>query len=349
MNTKRIVQKIVFITLTLAACSGLIVLLVAAIGKRNHEHCKDYIISIKTAENNFFIGEKDVLKILSGATNSKIKGEPIAGFNLRKLELLLKDNGWIQNANLYFDNRDVLHISILEKEPVARIFTTAGKSFYIDSSAKQMPLSDKMSARVPVFTNFPDKKFLNEKDSALLNDVRKTAMFILNDPFWMSQTEQIDITKERTFEMVPAVGNHIVKLGNGEGIDKKFHRLFVFYQQVMSKVGFDKYNVIDVQYDGQVIGSREKTSKVDSIQLKLNVEKLLREAKQIQQDSIAVMPVIEKENIPLEQQAAPQTSVVTRQINSGPVKTNKNAKPKLIMKTRENKKPKAVMQKRNDR
>ncbi len=59
----------------------------------------------------------------------------------------------------------------------------------------------------------------------------------MNDPFWMAQVAQIDITAERTFEMTPVVGNHLVKLGNGEDMDKKFHRLMVFYKQVLSKTG----------------------------------------------------------------------------------------------------------------
>jgi hypothetical protein len=89
VNTKRIVTKIIFVTLTLAACTGLLVLLVAAIGKKSKEHCKDYVIKIKAAQNNFsagccaFIGEKDVLKLITAATDGRIKGEPVTDFNLR--------------------------------------------------------------------------------------------------------------------------------------------------------------------------------------------------------------------------------------------------------------------------
>ena len=79
---------------------------------------------------------------------------------------------------------------------------------------------------------------MNEKDSLLLNDVTSAARFIHNDPFWLAQVEQIDITADRNFEMTPTIGNHTVKLGNGEDIDKKFHRLFIFYKEVMSKTGF---------------------------------------------------------------------------------------------------------------
>ena len=266
----------------LSLCTGLLVLLVAAIGKKKRQHCNDFIVSIKGAENNLFIDQKDVTKVLETAMNGSVKGQPISNFNLRKLEQTLKDNTWVRDAELYFDNRDVLHVSVHEREPIARVFTTAGRSFYIDSGARRMPLSDKMSARVPVFSGFPEKKVLTKRDSVMLNDMKKTAWFILNDPFWMSQAEQIDIVSCGLncwqFEMVPTVGNHIVRLGTGDDIEKKFHRLFVFYDQVLKKTGFDRYNTIDVQFSGQVIGSNEKPAKVDSVQLKLNIEKLLREA-----------------------------------------------------------------------
>ncbi|HMG68224.1 MAG TPA: hypothetical protein VK588_11080 [Chitinophagaceae bacterium] len=361
MNTKLVLKKIVFVALTLAACSGLVVLLVAAIGKRNHELCRNYTIAIKGAQKNLFIDENDIKKVLDADINGKIKDEPIADFNLRKLEQVLKGFPWVKNANLYFDNTDVLHISIQENEPIARIFTTTGKSFYIDNEGVKMPLSEKMSARVPVFTNFPDKKFLDAKDSMLLNDVRKTAEFILNDSFWMAQTEQVDITQDRNFEMVSTVGNHIVKFGNADDIDKKFHRLLIFYQQVLSKTGFGKYNILDVEYAGQVIGSRTKTSKVDSLQLKKNVEKLLQDARKMQRDTVAAFPpedpkaTNEKEIIRPVQQGPVKSTVVKSQDNSNalPVTQAKNlntsatVKPKMIEKKAEEKKPKAIMPEKN--
>ena len=323
MTTKQIIRKIIFLALTLTACSGLVVLLVAAIGRRNHELCRDYVITLQGAQKNLFINEKDIKNLLNAGLNGKIKGEPITDFNLRKLEQLLKGNAWVKNANLYFDNREVLHISVEQKEPVARIFTTTGKSFYIDNEGEKMPLSDMMSARVPVFTNFPDKKVLSPKDSILLNDIRGTASFILNDSFWMAQTEQIDIAEDRSFEMIPTIGHHVVKLGKGADIDKKFRRLLIFYQQVLSKTSFDKYNIVDVQYTGQVIGSKTRMSKVDSMQLKKNIEKLLQEARKMQTDTIAFIP-------------APGNDVSAEH----------TAKPKTIEDKAEEK-PKAVMPEKN--
>jgi cell division protein FtsQ len=365
MNAKTTIRKILFIAIWVCIGGGMLTLLLAAISKKNKGQCKDYSIVIKGVRNNFFIDKKDVEQMLMKAVKSEIKGQPVSSFNLHEMEQMLEHHTWISDAELYFDNRDVLHVTIIEREPVARVFTTEDNSFYIDSLGKKMPLSEKLSARVPVFTGFPDKKTLSAKDSALLNDVRVTANFIINDPFWMSQVAQIDIATDRNFEMIPVIGNHLVKLGNGENISEKFRRLMVFYKQVLSKTGFDKYKIINVQYKGQVVASRYAGDpKVDSVQLRKNVEKLLRQARDAQNDTvIRAMQVAGKYTIDVDSASAPVTDLPI--LNNISPEKHSNPNPRLSItsppvplrdgggqavkpepKQTEKKKPKAVMPKK---
>ncbi|MEO7393968.1 MAG: hypothetical protein ABIU11_03445 [Chitinophagaceae bacterium] len=292
MNAKTTIKKILFIAVWLCIGGGMVTLLLAAITKKKQGLCADYTIVFKGKPTNLFIDQKDVQQLLMKATAGKIKGESIASFDLFMLEKMLEHNNWINDAELYFDNQDVLYVTVTEKEPVARIFTVAGNSFYLDSLGRKMPLSDRLSARVPVFTGFPEKKILSAKDSLLLNDVRTTANFIVNDPFWMAQVAQVDINENGTFDMIPLVGNHLVKLGDGNNIEKKFHRLMIFYKQVLSKTGFDKYKVIDVQYNRQIVVSKQAGDiHVDSVQLRKNVEKLLRQSIEAENDTtMKVLP-----------------------------------------------------------
>ena len=215
-----------------------------------------------------------------------------------------------------------------------------------------MSLSEKMSAKVPVFTGFPEK-IVSKRDSLLLSNVRSAAFFIINSPFWMAQVSQVDITPERNFEMIPVVGNHIVLLGDGENIVLKFHRLFVFYKNVLSKTGFDTYKTINVQYEGQVVGVKgNNISKTDTSQLRLNVEKLLREARELQNDSLMAARQLQEQRII---KSDPEMAA-TEQTPAGMDETNKaesNANPVLVtnpvpMKPILNDKPKAVMSKRNE-
>jgi len=275
---------------------GMLSLLIAAIGKKNREDCTNYTIAIKGAEENYFIDADDINKLIKSGAGSEIKGKKISEINLKKLEQLLRSNVWIRKAEMWFDNRNVLHVEVYEREPIARIFTTAGNTFYIDSSERKLPLSDKLSARVPVFTGFIDKKVYSAKDSLLLTDIKNIATYIKNDPFWMSQVAQIDITPERNFELSPVVGNHLIRLGNGKDIGRKFNRLMIFYKQVLAQKGFDAYSIIDVQYSGQVVGTKRGSdkNKVDTVMLKRRVDEMLKQM-QKQYDSVAALkPIIEK-------------------------------------------------------
>jgi cell division protein FtsQ len=273
---------------------GMLVLLIAAMGKQKREHCKDYSITIKGATRNHFISETDVQKMLQPAANGTIRGQKKSTLNLQLMEQALERSVWIKDAELYFDNRDVLHISVEEREPIARLFTVGGKSFYIDQDEMRIPLSMKQSARVPVFTGFPEK-VLGRRDSVTLDNVRDAALFIANDPFWMAQVAQINIDDERNFEMIPVVGNHIVKLGDGQDMGKKFHRLYAFYQNVLSKTGFEKYRAINVQYAGQVIGVKDEDNRRDTAQLRKNVEALLRQAREMQNDSLVTARALKEQ------------------------------------------------------
>jgi len=267
--------------------------------------------------------------------------------NLKKLEQLLRDNIWIRKAEMWFDNKNVLHVEVYEREPIARIFTNTGNSFYIDSTERKIPLSDRMSARVPVFTGFPDKKVYSAKDSLLFTDVKNVAIYIKNDPFWMSQVAQVNVTTDRNFDLSPVVGNHLIKLGNGKDIEKKFNRLMIFYKQVLAQKGFDSYSTIDVQYTGQVVGTRRGTdkSKIDTVMLKRRVDEMLKQMEK-QYDSVAALtPITEKPTISGSQVSTPGLRATKSQptnpnaLKAESLPSKKDSKP-------DGSKPKAVMSKK---
>ncbi len=274
-----------FLTLMwLCIATGMVVLITAAMKEQQGNLCKGYDIKINSAaEGKQFTSEQQILKLLKAATKGEIKGQVIKNFNLPQIEDLLEQSAWVYNAELYVDNLNILHVNVSERKPLARVFTDHGLSFYLDESGRNIPLSDNISVDVPVFTGFPSKKVFNATDSLLVENVIATSSFISNDSFWSSQVSQININSCGincwNMEMVPVVGNHIINLGDGSDIASKFHRILLFYNQVLKKVGFDKYQKLDVQYDGQIIGIKEKQTLVDSIQLRKNIEHLLQQSR----------------------------------------------------------------------
>lgn len=236
---------------------GLITLFVAAMQGRSDKPCRDVSIAIKGGDQHPFINKKDITLELEPKGIDYLRGRSVKEFNLKNMEDRLELNPWVRNAELYFDNNHVLRVSVEVNMPIARIFTEKGNSFYIDSSLDNLPLSERYSPRLPVFTGFPAEKVRpKSKDSVLINDIRNIAGYLNSHPFWMAQIDQIDITPERKFEMVPKVGDHIIVFGNGEDVEQRFHKLEVFYRQVMSKSGWNEYSTLDIQYRDQVVATK---------------------------------------------------------------------------------------------
>ena len=256
------IKKILFALLWLVLGTGTAVLLVAAIRKNDSKQCKKVVIKISGIENTLFndekfVDEKDILNTIEKVCNENPVGKSIGSFDLRKMETELEKSDWIKNAELFFDNNDILKVTVQEREPVARVFTTGGTSFYIDAALKMLPLSDKFSARLPVFTNFPsDKIVLSAADSNLLRDVKDISIALQKDSFSMAMIDQVDITPQQNFEMIPKIGNQVIVFGNATAIEEKFSKLQLFYKQVMIKTGWSRYSEINVQYKNQIVAKR---------------------------------------------------------------------------------------------
>ena len=268
-NKKYTFRKILAVSVWIMLASGVVVLLVAAITKKNTEQITGVDIKISGSHDNYFINKKEVLTILEKVNGKKLEKSPANSLDLTAMESSLGKNDWIKKAELFFDNNKVLQVKVTEREPIARIFTLSGASFYIDSSLAKLPLSDKFSARLPVFTSFPtDVRVLKKQDSALLSEIKIMSEYINSHPFWMAQIEQVDISNAGTFELIPKLGNQVIRFGDAQDCDQKFNKLLAFYKKVETNVGWNKYSVLDIQYKNQVVGVIRDAAEIKSDSLK---------------------------------------------------------------------------------
>jgi cell division protein FtsQ len=367
------IKSILVITLWTMFGTGTIVLLVAAMQKKDAQRCRGIEINIKGVNNNFFVDKKDVLNSIREIEKEDPIGKATGSFNLRRMESELEKNVWIKTAQLFFDNNEILKVNINEREPVARVFTTSGTTFYIDDDLAMLPLSEKFSARLPVFTNFPsDKKVLAKPDSSLLMDIKRVSLALQEDSFCMAMIEQVDITADRIFEMIPKIGNQLIVFGNAADASEKFSRLKLFYKEIMVKAGWNAYSVINVQYKNQVVAKKKDAADVtaDSLRalqmMQLIVERAEKQAndslQSIQQDNDrnTVDSSMIQQSIEREESAQPSNTYEEPKpqeeqsnqpaLRSTPAADNikgRNVKAVRDPKTIDKPKPKAVMQKRN--
>ncbi len=326
---KKNVGRIFLWTFWSAVGIGGIVLLVAAMRKKAHQLCKGYEIEIGGGKQEFFVDKKDVELMLFGKQPA-VQEKEVSSFDLQMMEDKLEKNVWIRDAQLFFNNDGILKVKVYERLPIARVFNITGSSHYVDSSGKQLPLSDKLSAHLPVFTGFPtDRKKLNREDSLLMRQIVDISTIISRDPFWLSQISQIDISQNRTFEMIPLIGSHVISMGEGIDIDKKLNRLFIFYTKVLSKTGFNYYQKLDLQFDEQVVATKKtiRISKRDSLLAVKKVRQLIAEGQELRPDTMVLRNVRPLENLEMNEQMLKNYDMV---ISKDSLPSAKSLQPSVV-------------------
>lgn len=250
-------KNIFILTAWALAALGVVVLLGASIRQKNNRKLKGVVVEIRGAEKHMFIDEQDVLQLVNSP--APVIGRPMRAIPLRKLESQVKQNPWVNNAEMFFNNQQVLQVSIVEREPIARIFETSGQSYYIDTAMNRMPLSTKLTARVPVFTGYPVSKIT---DTTLLQSVILLSRLMNADSFLTAQIAQVDIVANKKFEMIPVLGEHLIAFGDSSLAADKLHRLKAFYQKAWLQHGINTYKIISLEYKGQVVAIKETPKNV---------------------------------------------------------------------------------------
>lgn len=246
---------------------GVIVLYAFTNGASNDMTCKEIIININNDNDNYFVDAKDILQMTYQRGDS-LKGESMQSINVYSLENIFNSHPSIKNTEVYKTINGELYINVIQRRPICRIINYKGEGYYFDTEGKLMPLSENYSARVPVFTgsipftyggnyNRDFRKEFYSEDSLdmhlrLLNSIYHLAAYIDSNQFWQAQIEQINIV-DNDFIIIPKVGDNKIIFGDAKNTVNKFKKLMTFYSEGLSKTGWNKYSIINLKFDNQVV------------------------------------------------------------------------------------------------
>ncbi len=184
---------------------------------------------------------------------------------------------FVREVRAWTEQSGTLHIRLSQRQPIMRVARGDGGDFYISDDLWVLPTRTGCAEYVPVVTgafSLPfdtgwygelrepdgDGNFLDKNYTflfKLINFVKLTSA----DPFWNAEIVQIDVRekagapewKEPDIELIPRAGNHIIALGQVDGAREKLAKLRLFYRNVLEYEGWDRYRLIDIRYDGQVV------------------------------------------------------------------------------------------------
>lgn len=177
-----------------------------------------------------------------------------ADIDFQELERTAYRHEWIGKAEVWLDNQQVLHILLTPAHPEAHIFFKDGTGAYIDSNLRFLPAREVKPAYATIVTGFPTLR-----TDSLRQAIAAQTLFLVKtinqDTFWFAQVDHLAVLPDNSFEIVPVLGRQRILLGDTSRLQQKLSNLFTFYKQVLNVIGWDKYEVIDLRFNGQVVAS----------------------------------------------------------------------------------------------
>ncbi len=263
-------RKILVITAWVLGSLGMITLLGFVSHEQEALKCAGIVISMKGDQGHEFVDEQEVMHLIN--SKGKILGKPLGMINTSLLEKIILSNPFTESAEVYSSIDGILHIDLVQRNPIVRIITKNDEQYYIDQTGAFMPVSDRYTppalvASGFIFNTYNELKVgyrTRENDTTStqiprsVEQVYALASFIAADTFWSANSEQIYVNEKQELELIPRFGNHRVLVGDTSDLSGKFKRLKVFYNEGLSKTGWNNYNLINLKYKGQVVCTKIK-------------------------------------------------------------------------------------------
>lgn len=216
---------------------------------------RDIVIKIKNIEGNQFIDESDVIDLMQ-LDEENLKGASLSSINLKQIEKRIKMNRFIDDAQLYSDLKGNLVVKTTLRRPVARLVRNDGPDGYIAEDGTVMPVSDKFTTRVVLISGSYIKGLLQLENLNKAEETKKL-MDMLNiirgDDFWRAQIAQLDIDSKGNINMLPQIGGQVIEFGNADNLEAKFKKLRIFYKEILPQRGWNTYQRVNLEYEGQII------------------------------------------------------------------------------------------------
>jgi len=200
------------------------------------------------------ISRDEIVRLVRAADNQLI-GKELNQINAEIIEREVEKHQAILNAEVYkviardsVNFKGILGVRVSHRVPAVRVMSSTG-SYYLDKTGEQIPVSANYAARVLVTTGYFSEEFAR-------NELLPFVLFIDENPFWKAQIEQVHVEQNGNVLLIPLVGDHVVELGALEDFQIKLRNVKAFYEQVMARNQWEKYEQISVKYKNQVIAKK---------------------------------------------------------------------------------------------
>lgn len=205
-----------------------------------------------------FLDKNKILNFVNRHINDTVK---IQNVNLNFFEDSLAQSPWVDKVDVYTDIDGNLIINLRESKPILRVFNQFGKSFYLDANGKILPLCKNYLPRMIVANGYiqtnPVKGYNNINDTIYKKSDLKKLLAITNEidryNFLQSLISEVYLNSRHEFDLIPIIGDQVIKLGDTTNLKHKLENLVIFYKKSLVYEGWDTYKTVNLKYRNQIV------------------------------------------------------------------------------------------------
>lgn len=211
------------------------------------EVCKGVYVDVNDDGMNIISNDEimDILMEEGFDPTGKELNDSVCG----EIESFMNNISIIKECQVYRNFKGYVMVNIDCRIPIVKVQDEKNDVYYIDEEGYIIHGIHK-ALYLPVASG--------HIDDSMANEITAIAKAINGDEFWSSQIEQIYFDKNKKAILVPLVGNHIIEFGKVENIEKKFRKLYTFYQNGMNEIGWNKYSKLNVEFNDKVICTKRE-------------------------------------------------------------------------------------------
>jgi cell division protein FtsQ len=140
--------------------------------------------------------------------------------------------------------------AIRQRQPVIRVITSQGRSYYVDQERRIMPVTPAFTVYVPVVTGAVTETMARE-------ELYDFAMFLQRNADWDAWIEQIEVRSNDDVVLIPRAGDFSIVMGSLKDYPVKLSTFIRFVDQGLNVLGWNRYSEINLKYENQVVCTRK--------------------------------------------------------------------------------------------
>lgn len=228
--------------------------------KKNAMLCGGISINVVDSSDYHFVTKREIRNLI--AENSvRVLGQPVKDISIPAIEDRIAVLRELKDAEVYTTIDGVLHVLVDQRDPIMRVIADGG-DYFVDEDGVVIRKSGLYTPRLHIVggniritsqmlngVSIIDSSIKN----SILKDLFQLVNFINRDSFWSAQIDQIYVDNDEEIDIIPRLGNNVVHLGTIENYEGKLRNLEAFYKKVLPEAGWNKYDLINLEYKDQIV------------------------------------------------------------------------------------------------